>query len=75
MSAQSITQINLQHTQKYLDKYLMLVGFDFLRETDYDIQSETDFKKLDVVIWLTQILPNCSRESDVLSLLTKKIKK
>jgi hypothetical protein len=71
MSAQSINEINMSNTCNKIDDFLICEGNYFRNIIDYDIDGTLDYKKLDLIIWLKDILDRTEDCEKVLLTINK----
>jgi hypothetical protein len=71
MSAQSIDKIDIANICNKIDEFMICEGNYFRNIIDYDIDGTLDYKKLDLIIWLKDILDRTEDCEKVLLTINK----
>lgn len=73
MSAQSINLINIKDTCEKIDNYLIGEGNYFRNIIDFDINSKIDYNKLDLILYLKQMMDRNKNCQEILRIINKKL--
>ena len=71
MSAQSINENNMSNTCEKIDEFLICEGNYFRNIIDYDIDGTLDYKKIDLILYLKEILNRTNQCEEALLTINK----
>lgn len=75
MSAQSIDENNMIETCQRIDEFLICEGNYFRNIVDYDIDGTLDYKKIDLIVYLKEMLNRTNQCEQTLLTINKILKK
>lgn len=75
MSTQSIKEIDICNTYEEIDHFLICEGNYFRNIIDFDLDGKPDYDKINMILWLKDMLKRTDKCETVLLLIDKILRK